>query len=324
VWLPRRVPPALHSARCETSRLDQDDRNENGTQAEQIPPDRLSFSEYDAGVTDSPSSRLRKSHPSAHSHRNRLIGVIAGIVIIAAAVAAVFLLRPSQPTTPRAAVTHAPSASPTSTPTPTPTATPTPTPTPFNKEEHSLTDPSSVWVLVNKRHPLDPKNYVPPLAPLNLPGVGGAMQPKAAKALQKMFAAYHAQSGAQLSVVSPYRSYNTQVSTYNGWVSRLGKAQADRQSARPGFSEHQTGLAVDIDTAINQGFGGTPAGKWLAQRSWKYGFIVRYPQGQEPVTGYEYEPWHFRYVGVALATEMHKTHAKSLEAFFGYSAAPTY
>jgi D-alanyl-D-alanine carboxypeptidase len=139
-----------------------------------------------------------------------------------------------------------------------------------------------------------------------------------------MFADYHAQSGLQLSVVSPYRSYNTQVSTYNGWVTRLGQAQADRQSARPGFSEHQTGLAVDIDTAVSEAFGQTPAGIWLAQNSWKYGFIVRYQQGQEAITGYEYEPWHFRYVGVPLATELQKEGFPSLETFFGYPAAPSY
>ena len=139
-----------------------------------------------------------------------------------------------------------------------------------------------------------------------------------------MFARYHAQTGASLSVVSPYRSYTSQVSVYAGWVKRLGKAQADRQSARPGHSEHQTGLAVDINTAVAQSFATTPAGKWLAANSWRYGFILRYPDGKEPVTGYEFEPWHFRYVGVALATEMHTTKITTLEEFFGLPAAPNY
>jgi D-alanyl-D-alanine carboxypeptidase len=150
------------------------------------------------------------------------------------------------------------------------------------------------------------------------------MRPEAAAALQQMFADYHTQSGSQLTVVSPYRSYPSQVSVYNGWVSRLGQAQADQQSARPGFSEHQTGLAVDIDTAVSQAFGATPAGTWLAQNSWKYGFIVRYQQGQEAITGYEYEPWHFRYVGIPLATELQKEGFPSLETFFGYPPAPNY
>jgi D-alanyl-D-alanine carboxypeptidase len=152
------------------------------------------------------------------------------------------------------------------------------------------------------------------------------MRPEAAAALQQMFADYHAQSpsGDGLTVVSPYRSYVDQKSVYAGWVSRLGQAQADRQSARPGFSEHQSGLAVDIDTAVAQSFGQTPAGQWLAQNSWRYGFVVRYQDGQEGVTGYEYEPWHFRYVGVPLATELQKEGFPSLETFFGYPPAPNY
>jgi D-alanyl-D-alanine carboxypeptidase len=173
---------------------------------------------------------------------------------------------------------------------------------------------------------LNPVDYTPPLAPLNLPGYKGQMRPEAAAALQQMFADYHAQSssGDGLTVVSPYRSYVDQKSVYAGWVSRLGQAQADRQSARPGFSEHQSGLAVDIDTAVAQSFGQTPAGQWLAQNSWRYGFVVRYQDGQEGITGYEYEPWHFRYVGVPLATELQKEGFPSLETFFGYPPAPNY
>jgi D-alanyl-D-alanine carboxypeptidase len=256
--------------------------------------------------------------------RNRLIAVIVGAVVVVAVIAIVVALdlRTTTATSPSAAKQPSGTAT-TSTPRSTPTPTPTPTPT-FDKKQFSTTDPSSDWVLVNKQNPLNPRDYKPPLAPLNLPGVSGSMRPEAAAALQHMFADYHAQSGSQLTVVSPYRSYTTQVSVYNSWVSRLGQAQADRQSARPGYSEHQTGLAVDIDTATNQGFGATPAGSWLAQNSWKYGFIVRYQQGQDSVTGYEYEPWHFRYVGIPLATELQKEGFPSLETFFGYPAAPNY
>jgi D-alanyl-D-alanine carboxypeptidase len=240
------------------------------------------------------------------------------VVIAAIAVVTVLVLRGVPTTIPSASTSTSQSTTP-------PPTTPTPTPTPtFDKTQFSTTDPSSDWVMVNKQNPLNPKNYAPPLVPLNLPGVKGEMRPEAAAALQQMFADYKAQSGSQLTVVSPYRSYNTQVSTYNGWVSRLGQAQADRQSARPGFSEHQTGLAVDIDTAVSEAFGSTPAGIWLAQNSWKYGFVVRYQQGQEAITGYEYEPWHFRFVGVPLATELQKDGFPSLETFFGYPPAPNY
>jgi zinc D-Ala-D-Ala carboxypeptidase len=259
---------------------------------------------------------------SRRVRRNRLIVGIVGAVVLVAAIAIVIVLvvRGTPATTPSAAKQSTASAT-TSTPKSTPTPTPTPT---FDKKQFSTTDPSSDWVVVNKQNPLNPKNYAPPLAALNLPGYKGQMRPEAAAALQQMFADYHAQSGSQLTVVSPYRSYPSQVSVYNGWVSRLGQAQADRQSARPGFSEHQTGLAVDIDTATDEGFGATPAGIWLAQNSWKYGFIVRYQQGQEAITGYEYEPWHFRYVGIPLATELQKEGFPSLETFFGYPPAPNY
>lgn len=263
----------------------------------------------------------RHRRPTARVRRNRLIAGLIGAVALVGilAIVLVLALRGTPATTPTAGKTTTPTTS--STPKFTPTPTPTPT---FDKTQFSTTDPNSDWVLVNKKNPLNPVNYKPPLAALNLPGVKGFMRPEAAAALQQMFADYHTQSGSQLTVVSPYRSYSTQVATYNGWVSRLGQAQADRQSARPGFSEHQSGLAVDIDTAVSEAFGQTPAGIWLAQNSWKYGFIVRYQQGQEAVTGYEYEPWHFRYVGVPLATELQKEGFPSLETFFGYPAAPSY
>lgn len=249
--------------------------------------------------------------------RGARIAVIAGaaVAVVLILVIAIVLLAPSSSSTPNGAPTHSPSATPTPTPTPTPT---------FNKSQLSIDDPASLWVVVNKTRPLNPKNYVPALANLSFPGGRGQMRPEAAAALQQMFADYQAQGGSQLTVVSPYRSYNTQVSTYNGWVSRLGQAQADRQSARPGTSEHQTGLAVDINTGADQGFGASPPGVWLAANSYKYGFIVRYPDGSEPITGYEYEPWHFRFIGVELATEMHSTGIQTLEQFFGLPAAPAY
>jgi zinc D-Ala-D-Ala carboxypeptidase len=248
------------------------------------------------------------------------IAVIAGaaLAVVLVLVIAIVLLAPSSSTGPNGASSTTPSPTRSGTPSPTPTPTPT-----FDKSQLSIDDAASLWVVVDKTRQLNPKNYTPALAALNVPG-GGQMRPEAAAALTQMFADYHAQSGVQLKVVSPYRSYNTQVSTYNGWVNRLGKAQADRQSARPGYSEHQTGLAVDINTGADQGFGATPAGMWLAANSYQYGFIVRYPDGLEPITGYEYEPWHFRFVGVDLATEMHATGVQTLEQFFGLPAAPNY
>jgi D-alanyl-D-alanine carboxypeptidase len=128
---------------------------------------------------------------------------------------------------------------------------------------------------------------------------------------------------------SGYRSYDYQVGLYNGYVKSQGQATADTQSARPGYSEHQTGLAVDIEPAskkceLDACFADTPEGKWLVANAYKYGFILRYTQDKTAVTGYAYEPWHFRYVGTPLATEMHNQNVATLEEFFNLPVAPDY
>ena len=119
--------------------------------------------------------------------------------------------------------------------------------------------------------------------------------------------------GFDLVAFSGFRSYEYQTTLYNNYVNRDGKEAADRYSARPGHSEHQTGLAFDIgeksreDLWLTAEFGETPAGKWLADNAYKYGFILRYPEGKEDVTGFMYEAWHFRYLGVEKATEVKQT-----------------
>jgi zinc D-Ala-D-Ala carboxypeptidase len=118
--------------------------------------------------------------------------------------------------------------------------------------------------------------------------------------------------GIDLSIRSGYRSYATQQSTYNYWVSYNGGSidAADRISARPGHSHHQLGTAIDFSSAeIADGLGGsfssTKASVWLADNAWKYGFAIGYPYGYESLTGYSYESWHYRYIGKAYAQEMH-------------------
>lgn len=213
----------------------------------------------------------------------------------------------------------------------TPSATPTPTVPAFDKTQLSITDPSSIWVVVNKIRPLSPVSYAPPdiitvpVAHDNPP----MMRKVAGDALVTMFAAAAAEGAGGMQIQSAYRSYPTQVAVYAGWVRTRGQVQADRQSARPGFSEHQTGLAVDISPvplkcALAACFGQTPQGVWLAANAYRFGFLLRYPADKEPVTGYEYEPWHFRYIGIPLATEMHNTGVETLEEFFGLPAAPDY
>jgi len=117
--------------------------------------------------------------------------------------------------------------------------------------------------------------------------------------------------GHQLKALSAYRSYAMQVSTYNYWVSAVGQVQADRASARPAHSEHQLGTTIDFTSSdvgykLSGNFGYTPSGKWLAENVHTYGFVLSYPEGSESVTGYKYEPWHFRYVGIEQATKIYE------------------
>jgi len=217
------------------------------------------------------------------------------------------------------------------TPIPTLTPTPTPTPTGFDKAALSIDDPLSVWVVADKLRPLNPLAFVPPdlietpVPHLNPP----TLRAEAANAIVAMFAAAKAEGAGGMQLQSAYRSYSVQVKVYNGYVASAGKAGADAQSARPGFSEHQTGLAADISAlpltcALAACFGQTPQGIWLAANAYRFGFLLRYPADKTPVTGFIYEPWHFRYVGVALAAEMKRTGVTTLEEFFGLPPAPTY
>ena len=253
--------------------------------------------------------------------------------ILAATVLALAVLGASAACAPQVAPLAAgtPSVTPAITPVVTPTPTPTPTPTGFDKTARSLTNPSSEWVVVNKLRPLNPISYAPTdLVTVPVPHDNPAIMRKAAAAaLVKMFAAGKAAGAGQMQIQSSYRSYSVQVTVYNGWVAELGIKQADIQSARPGYSEHQTGMAVDISAdplkcALAACFGQTPQGKWLAANAWQFGYLLRYPADKTQITGYEYEPWHFRYIGVSLATEMHNEGIQTLEEFFGLPAAPDY
>jgi D-alanyl-D-alanine carboxypeptidase len=204
----------------------------------------------------------------------------------------------------------------------------------FNKQQYSLTDPVSIWVIVNKQHPLNPKDYAPadlvvPNVPLRVPGNESMQLRKVtASALEQMFTAAKAQ-GVSLMLSSGYRSYAYQVNLYGGYVNTEGQAVADTQSARPGYSEHQTGFAADIEPVsknceVAECFGDTPEGKWLAANAYKYGFIIRYTAAEQSITGYEPEPWHIRYIGTALSTEMHNTSVATLEQFFDVSGSSVY
>lgn len=146
---------------------------------------------------------------------------------------------------------------------------------------------------------------------------GSGLTAEMNSALNKMFAAA-ASAGYNLYVRSGYRSYSRQNTLYNNYCKRDGKAAADTYSARPGHSEHQTGLAADINS-LETSWGKTPEGKWLAANCYKYGFIIRYPAGKEDKTGYQYEPWHVRYLGVETATAVYKS-GLCLEEYLGITS----
>ncbi|HEU4964950.1 MAG TPA: M15 family metallopeptidase [Bacilli bacterium] len=184
-------------------------------------------------------------------------------------------------------------------------------------DKAAVTEPTSVTVLVNKQYAL-PDGYKPSdlIDDPNLPFIFSGYDEKrlirkvAAQALEKLFAAAQ-EDGIYLAGVSAFRSYELQTSLFNSYVQTQGEAEARRYSAVPGHSEHQTGLAIDVSgstgaCAAENCFGDTPEATWLADHAAEYGFIIRYPQGKEAITGYAYEPWHLRYVGVDVAQDMKK------------------
>lgn len=193
----------------------------------------------------------------------------------------------------------------------------------------SIDDPNSIWVIVNKLRPFDPMSYVPD--DLVTPSVsstnGQPLRAEAAAAAEQMAAAAAA-AGAPIHMVSGYRSYDTQVSVYGSFVASIGQAAADTTSARPGHSEHQTGLAADFGGAdgctLDTCFADTAAGLWLAEHGADYGFVLRYPNGLESITGYHFEPWHYRYVGTDLAQTLRANGTRTLEEHFGLPHAGNY
>lgn len=185
---------------------------------------------------------------------------------------------------------------------------------------------SSASVIVNKKRALNPRTYVP--GPLTNVGGGVQLRNDAAAAYQRM-SRDAANQGVTLVPVSGYRSYNTQNGLYWNYVNMYGQATADTISARPGFSEHQTGLAVDVGApggvcGLQACFGTTPQGRWVAANAHKHGYVVRYPNGYTGTTGYAYEPWHLRYVGTTTAKSVKSNGFSTLESYMGLPKAPGY
>lgn len=177
-------------------------------------------------------------------------------------------------------------------------------------------------LLVNKTYPL-PSTYQPknPYKEITSDYLYGAdyIEDYVMEAYLKMESDAK-KEGLSLRITSGYRSYNVQNDLYNNYVTRDGKEEADTYSARAGHSEHQSGLCFDLN-GTNTNFINTPEGKWLNDNSYKYGFILRYPNGATNYTGYMYEGWHFRYVGVELATKLYNNgNWLSLEEYYGITS----
>lgn len=197
---------------------------------------------------------------------------------------------------PTAIVSHRPTAPPTLKPADSPAVT---------------DDPMQVSLLqlVDKEHAL-PDGYAPgDLQPIPqayvAPGYSASLRSVVLAALVEMLDGAEAE-GHDIQVVSGYRSYEEQVTTYQHWLDTLGEEEANRVTAKPGHSEHQLGTTVDLGSAdfgwdLTEAFGATPSGRWLAQNSARYGFVLSYPEGEESISGYAYEPWHYRYIGVDAA-----------------------
>ncbi len=198
-----------------------------------------------------------------------------------------------------------------------------------------LNDPNSVFVVVNKQRQINPKKF----APNDLIKVESSetldnsrklvLSVAAAKALEEMSKGLSAAGEGKLFLNSAYRSYDIQADLFISKAKQYGKAEALLRSARAGHSEHQTGLAADVSVpeqgcAILACFGNTSAGKWIQENSWRYGFIVRYLESTTAITGYSYEPWHLRYVGLEVARLYNESGIQTLEEFWGLPAAPDY
>ncbi len=170
-------------------------------------------------------------------------------------------------------------------------------------KQHKADTTLGILILVNKEHKL-PEGYRPhdlvPIDEAYNKGVMNLLRSEAATAFARL-CAQASEDGIVLWNRSAYRSDTVQRQLYENAVKRRGEEGAGKYTAKPGHSEHQTGLTVDINST-HPSFGKTSEGVWLKEHAYLFGFIERYPLGKEHITGYAYEPWHYRYVGTEIAT----------------------
>ncbi len=170
---------------------------------------------------------------------------------------------------------------------------------------------NQIYLLSNK-YLYMPSDYVPE----NLESIASSCARSGMQLVQEAKEAFEElcqkakEDGYVIRAMSSYRSYSYQEDLYNRYVEQDGQEEADTYSARPGFSEHQTGLVVDVDNKQIDytDFEQTKEFKWMQENAHRFGFILRYPKDKEDITGYTYEAWHYRYVGVDIATYIHEHH----------------
>ena len=212
-----------------------------------------------------------------------------------------------------------------------PSALPSPEPEPSAQAipQWDIDTPESLQVLVNKQRPISVPGWSP--ADLRVPNIpnpsGELMRDEAATALEQMYAAAQA-DGVPFAAVSGFRGYDLQVQLFDNYVARDGLEAAETYSARAGFSEHQTGLVMDVSEcsgcALSYEFIDTLQGQWIRDNAYRFGFLVRYNPDQQAIVGYRYEPWHLRYVGTEITTAMHEQGILNYEDYLGQPAAPDY
>lgn len=170
-------------------------------------------------------------------------------------------------------------------------------------------EPERLLAVVSRTRPVDPLDYVPPDLVRWRDGPY-ELRAEVAEHLGRLVDDAAA-AGLGLRVISGFRSYRTQAETHASWVRRRGRRAAEAVSARPGHSEHQTGLAVDVDSTdgfcyLDACFGDTPEGRWVGRHAHRHGFVLSFPRGTRHRTGITYEPWHLRYVGPTAAGRMRR------------------
>lgn len=195
-----------------------------------------------------------------------------------------------------------------------------------------LRDPARVWFVVNKATPMEPIDYAPYdwVAPPGVPlGNLAAVRTDIAPSVQAMSDASVAAGAGTIGVQNGYRGYSVQQRIHAQRVAELGQVEGERLAARPGYSEHQSGIAMDVfgctpSCSSSEQFGSTSTYTWVVEHGWEFGWIVRYEEGQTAITGYQPEAWHLRYIGPELGAVYHDGGFRTLEEFFGLPPAPDY